>query len=242
MGRPFGDITLYLPTRYPPETPEYWEDRSLWNFICDLYVRKMHGYKPPNASRVCIQTAQVTPREKTWKFGAVFSIVCEFVRDRYESLDRHAKYHYILNIIQDAVIQLSVEYHWDKVVFENAYQEIIKGDFAFNIDYPTKMSRDRRKRANLRVEKNETTTFVYAIIETGGAIKKVKLFEKKNGWCDDGIYPFAKYAKWIDADKFGIYYSKGLIEIYYSIMDDEVRAMESGNPVQVIKFPQYSPL
>ncbi|WP_315815077.1 hypothetical protein [Paraflavitalea speifideaquila] len=41
MGRPFDDITLYLPTPYANSTPEYWEETSLHNYISDLYVRKM---------------------------------------------------------------------------------------------------------------------------------------------------------------------------------------------------------
>ena len=55
MGAPFSDITLYTPTPHPVGTPEYWEDISLKNFVSDLYVQKMYGYKPPKTSRITIQ-------------------------------------------------------------------------------------------------------------------------------------------------------------------------------------------
>ena len=57
MGAPFSDITLYLPTPHTVGTPEYYEQTSLENFISDLYVQKMNGYKPPKTSRITIQPA-----------------------------------------------------------------------------------------------------------------------------------------------------------------------------------------
>ncbi len=239
MGRPFGDITLYIPTPYSNESPEYWEERSLYNFISDLYVRKMNGYKPPKATRVCIQPAYFGIWDRTWKNGSIFSIACEFVRDRYETLDKHGKYHYILDMIQEAMTKLSDEHNWDRIVFENAYQELIKCDFLFAIDYPKKMSRDGCKQANLRVEKTETTTFAYALIEAGGSTKKIKLFEKRNSFWYDCIYPLAQHSKWIDLNRFGIFYSKGLIEISYSLADEKVLLLQSGTPVQTIEFSKF---
>jgi len=47
MGTPFSDITLYTPTSNNVGTPEYIEQVSLQNFVSDLYVQNMNGYKPP---------------------------------------------------------------------------------------------------------------------------------------------------------------------------------------------------
>jgi hypothetical protein len=236
MGRPFSDITLYIPTPYSKETPQYLEETSLHNFVSDLYVVKMHGYKPPRATRICIQPGYFGIWDRTWKNGSIFSIACEFLRDRYESLDKQGKYRYILDIIQEAMIQLSNEHHWDNSIFERAYQEVIDCDFIFSIDFPTKMSRDRRKDANIRIQKTETRTFAYAIIKTASSTMKIKLFEKRNNYWYDCIYPLARHSKWIDSDKFGIFFSKGMVETFYSIEEDKVYLLQSGVPVHEIEF------
>src|ERR1700743_1973376 len=142
MGRPFSDISLYIPTLYSNKTPEYWEETSLFNFVSDLYVQKMYGYKPPHASRITVQPAYYGTWDRTWKNGSIFHIACEFIRDKFESLDKSGKYRYILDIIQEATTKLSDEYNWDKTVFENAYREILQNDFVFSIDYPSKTSKD----------------------------------------------------------------------------------------------------
>jgi hypothetical protein len=239
MSRPFDDITLYIPTPYPNTSPEYWEETSLHNFVSDLYVQKMNGYKPPNSTRVCIQPVYHGIWDRTWKNGSIFSIACEFLRDKYESLERQGKYRYILDIIQGAMVQLSDEYNWDKAIFEKAYRNVLACDFIFSIDYPQKRSKDQRKQANLRVEKNEATTFAYAIIETGSSKLKIKLFEKKNSWWYDCVYRLSQRGKWMDSDEFGIYYSKGLIEIYYSIKEERVHLLQSGKKVQEIEFSKF---
>lgn len=239
MGRPFGDITLYIPTPYSNESPQYWEETSLHNFISDLYVKKLGGYKPPNATRVTIQPEYFGIWEHSWKIGSIFAIACEFIRDKYESLDRHGKYKYILDLIQEAMVQLSDEYNWDKTVFEIAYKEMIECDFVFSIDYPSKMSRDKRMSANLQVEKTETKTFAYAIIRNDSSSKKIKLFEKRNSYWYDCVYPLAQHAKWIDSNRFGISYKKGLIEISYSILEDTVVLTQSGTSVQEVEFSKF---
>lgn len=239
MGRPFEDITLYVPTPYARDNPKYWEETSLHNYMGDLYVRKMKGYKPPNAARVTIQPAYFGIWQHTWKNGSIFSVAVEFRRDDYELMDRRAKCRYILDMIQDAMIQLCNEHGWDRSIFERVYEEIIFCNFEFVIDYPIKGSRDRMKHANLHVEKSATTTFAFAIIEVGDLSKKIKLFEKRNSYWYDCIYKLARYAKWLDSNKFGISYSKGLLEAYYSLTEDKVFLLESGVPVHKIEFSKF---
>ena len=74
MGAPFSDITLYTPTPHTVGTNEYWEDTSLKNFVSDLYVQKMYGYKPPKTSRITIQPAFHQIWNRTWKNGSIVSI------------------------------------------------------------------------------------------------------------------------------------------------------------------------
>ena len=124
MGRPFSDITLYTPTPYAIGTPEYWEDTSLINFVSDLYVQKMNGYKPPKTTRITIQPFYYGIWDRTWKNGSIVAIASYYRYDEYAALDKKGKYKYILDIIQVSTLQLSEEYHWDKIVFENAYKEV----------------------------------------------------------------------------------------------------------------------
>lgn len=239
MGFPFTDITLYTPTPYPNNSQEYWEEISLENFVCDLYVRKMNGYKPPKTSRICIQPWYYKIWDRTWKNGSIISIAVEFVRDKFESLDRQGKCKYILDIIQQATIQLSEEYNWNKSIFEQAYQQIVDTDFIFKINYPVKASKNRKMAANLCIEKTETITSCYVMIHVAGLTSKIRLFDKQNAWCYDCIYILAKQAKWHDSDRFGIYYDSGILEISYSIKDNQVLYFEYATRVEKVDFSRF---
>jgi hypothetical protein len=239
MGRPFSDITLYTPIPHRVGTPGYWEVTSLENFVRDLYVQKMNGYKPPKTSRITIQPAFHGIWNRTWKSGSIVSIAPFYSHNEYALLDKHGKYKYILDLIQRVTLQLSEEYKWDRTVFEQAYNEVIESNFDFQIKYPAKMSRDKKKRANLIIEKDESITSVYVNIERNDSTIKSKLFDKKNIWWYDCAYILARHGKWLDKDKFGIGYSKGKIEAWYSIEKKEVVLLENGNRVSEIDFGKY---
>jgi hypothetical protein len=117
MGAPFTDISLYLTTPHSVGTPEYYKQVSIENFVSDLYVVKMNGYKPPNTSRITIQPAFHDIWNRTWKIGSIVSIAPYFNYDEYSVLGTIGKYRYILDLIQSATIPLSEEYGWDKSVF-----------------------------------------------------------------------------------------------------------------------------
>ena len=222
MGRPLSDITLYTPTPYNNGTPEYLEDTSLKNFVSDLYLQKMNGYKPPNTTRITIQPAYHGIWNRTWKNGSIVAIAPYFSHDDYLALDKKGKYKYILDIIQVATLQLSEEYHWDKAVFEKAYKEVIECDFEFNIIYPQKMSKDKRKFGQVVVEKTQKVTSFYLLFTIDNEIKKVKLFENKNWYWYDIAYELAKNSKWLDTNTFGVYSKKTDKFGYYSLLDDVI--------------------
>jgi len=136
MGIPFSDITLYAPTPYKAGTKEYIEDISLQNFVSDLYVQMMHGYKPPKTTRITIQPAYHNIWNRTWKTGSIVAIAPYYNYDEYAVLNTKEKYMYILDVIQVATLQLSEEYKWDKAVFDKAYKEILESNFNFKIHYP----------------------------------------------------------------------------------------------------------
>jgi hypothetical protein len=239
MGVPFSDITLYTPTPYKAGTPEYFEEVSLQNFVSDLYVQFMNGYKPQNTTRITIEPAYHDIWNRTWKNGSIVAIAPNFNYDEYKLLEKEEKYKYILDLIQRATIPLSEEYHWDRTVFEAAYNNVLKSNFKFKIDYPLKQSRDRKKVAFLSVEKTETLTSLYINIESNNSIATKKLFDKKNTWWYDCVYILARNSKWFDLDKFGISFRKGLIDIWYSINQDEVKLFENHKPISKIDFGKY---
>jgi len=239
MAAPFSDISLYLPTPHTVGTPEYNEELAIENYVSDLYVRKMNGYKPPKTSRITIQPAFHDTWNRTWKNGSIVAIAPYFSYNDYAVLDKKAKYKYILDLIQCATLQLSDEYQWNKAVFENAYKEVIESDFKFKIDYSAKTSRDKKKVGMLSVEKTETLTSVYVNIQVNGTTITKKLFDKKNVWWYDCIYLLARHNKWFDSDRFGIGYGKGKIDIWYSLEEREIAIFENGSRVTEIDFKKF---
>jgi len=220
MGAPFSDITLYTPSIFTSETPEYWEEKSLINFISDLYVQKMYNYKPPHISRITIQPAFHETWNRTWKNGAIVAIAPFFDCEAFAALDKKGKYKYILDIIQISTLQLSEEYQWDKHVFERAYREILENDYEFKIAYPKKFSRDRKKLGQAVIEKTETRTVLNLYFEIGDGIKVVRLFEKQNSYWYDIAYEMAKNSKWLDNNSFGAFSKRREKFGYYSLQDD----------------------
>jgi hypothetical protein len=164
------------------------------------------------------------------------AIAPEFIYEQFEPLDRRGKYQYTLDLIQGAMIQLGDEYKWDNAVFEKAYRDIIDGNFVFEIDYPAKMSRDKKKTACFRIEKTQTVSTGFLVIHNDGLTSKVKMFDKWNWWWFDGIYELPKYTKWFDSDRFGLNHAKGLLEIWYSIERNTISYFQSGKEVDQIDF------
>lgn len=222
MRAPLSDITLYTPTPHKVGTPEYIEDTSLTNFVSDLYVQKMYGYKPPKTSRITIQPAYHGIWDRTWKTGSIVAIAPFYSHDKFVSLDKNGKYKYILDIIQVATLQLSEEYHWDKTVFQKAYKEVIESDFEFKITYPPKMSRDKKKVGQVVLEKTEKRTILSLLFTIDDNTKKVKLFENTNWFWYDVAYKLAKNSKWIDNNSFGVHLKNNEKFAYYSLPDDAI--------------------
>lgn len=239
MGAPFSDITLYTPTPHTVGTPEYIEEMSLLNFVSDLYVQNMNGYKPPKTSRIIIQPAYHDIWNRTWKKGSIVAIAPYFSYDEFSVLGKTDKYKYILEVIQNATIQLSDEYQWDSTVFENAYKKSLDSNFKFKIEYPAKQSKDRKKTGVFTIIKSETVTSAYVEIHVNGSTVTKKLFDKKNSWWYDCAYYLARHNKWFDTDKFGIAYGKGKIDMWYSIEKNEVELYEGGRLVTEINFQKY---
>ncbi len=239
MATPFSDITIYSPTPYTVGTPEYWIETSLINFVSDLYVQNMSGYKPPKTSRITIQPAYHDIWNRTWKNGSIVAIAPFFSHDEFSAFDKLGKYNYILDLIQAATIQLSDEYQWNRQVFENAYKRTLESNFNFRIEYPTKQSKDRKKSGIFVITKTETITSVHVDININGTITTKKLFDKKNSWWYDCVYYLARHNKWFDNNRFGIAFGKGKIDVWYSLDKNVVELYEGGQQVTEIDFKKY---
>lgn len=101
------------------------------------------------------------------------------------------------------------------------------------------MSRDKKKVAKLIIEKTETLTSLYLDITIKGVVApKIKLFDKKNTWWYDCTYILLRHNKWLDIDRFGISY-KGVIEIWYSIEENEITFYENKSRVTEIDFKKF---
>lgn len=222
MGARFSDITLYTQTEHKNDSPEYWEDIKLSNYISDLYVQKMYGYKPPKITRITIQPAYHGIWNRTWKNGSIVAIAPFYSHDEYVLLDKKGRYKYILDIIQTATVELSNEYGWDKNVFEKAYKDTIEGAFQFVVEYPAKLSRDKRKSGKVIIEKTETLTTLSLQFTVHGDTRKVRLFQNRNWFWYDVAYEIAKNSKWLDNNTFGVYSKKTDKFGYYSLIDDVV--------------------
>ena len=239
MGATFSDISLYTPIPFEAGTPEYLEITSLENFISDLYVQSMKGYKPVGATRITIQPAFHGIWKKPQKLASIISVAPYYNYEEYARLEKKEKYKYVLDLIQNAILQASEEFNWDRSIFERAYENIIATDFKFQINYPSKQSRDKKKSGHLSIEKTETATYVYVnIIKEGHTIKQL-LFAKKNSWCYDCVYILLKYSKWLDSDKFGIAYRKNRIVVWFSLEQNKIAFIEKGIEVESINFTNH---
>jgi hypothetical protein len=239
VGFPFTDITLYATTGYMVGTPEFIAETAVRNYICDLYLQKMNGYKPPKTSRISIQPDYHGRWERPWKYGSIANTSPYFNYDEYVAMDKTSKYRYLLEIIQQSTLLLCDEYNWDKSIFENAYRQVQSAHFKFRIDCPAKQSRDRKKSGMLVIEKSEMITSVWININVEGQMIVKKLFDKQNSWCYDCVYLLARYNKWLDVDRFGIAFQKGRIEAWYSLSEDKVALIEHGIQVDKIDFRRH---
>lgn len=239
MGASFSDITLYMPTAHEHGSDEYIRETRLNNFVSDLYVRHMNGYKPPRATRITIQPAYFETWDRTWKNGSLFSIAPYFDLERFGKLDKAGKCMYVLEIIHESCVTLSLEHGWNRSIFENAYARVLNDDFRFHFEYPQKKSRDRKKTAKLIMSKDEFFTTVSVRIEMEDRSIQKALFNKENEYWYDAAYILTKHGSWLDNLRFGIRHKPWDFEIWYSLEKDEVGALHRGQELSLSDFDKW---
>lgn len=219
MDKGLKDITLYCTTHYQAGTDEYIKEIALYNYISDLYIVCLRGYKPPGVT--CISIEAKTPKkwDRSYKQGSLILTSALFNYQEYITLSTKDQYRLILEMLHETMLELSNEYKWDNSSFINAYNEVIERDYSFKLVYPVKKSMDRKKDANAFVTKTERNTWINSAIIIDGVVMEINLLEKKNFWWYDCAYKFAKESRWLTNDKFGFSFKPGNISIYYSVSD-----------------------
>jgi hypothetical protein len=216
---PLTDITVYCDEEKEPWT----EFRFEVNYISDFYHNRLDGYKPPKTARICLQLRDKAVFEKPNYFGAICSYEITFDLNKYKAIaDKLDRYKFMLDLIHKAIIEMSDILKWDKGVFIKSYNSIIRDNFQFIKEYPTKTSRDKKNFGQVTIEKTEKVTVLKLKIKNGQTLE-TKLLEKKNWYWFDSGYEMADKMKWIDKDNFGYKSKKGERELYFSLVDKSVR-------------------
>ncbi|GAA3989013.1 hypothetical protein [Hymenobacter antarcticus] len=219
------DITFYdnLDIWQRVEVPGSRAFRLLANYVSDLYVQCLHGYKPPKISRISLCLVAENTPPHCWKTGSIALINYGFSSQAYNALTVDAdKALYLLESLQDAVRHLCHAYGWDLAVFEGACHEVKSCDIQFRFMYPEKVARDGKKRAHLLLEKTLTTTFLSVCIDFEGKRVKAQLYEGPNRWWYDPIYAVTKHGRWINNDQFGVKTTRHDFQGWFSLQANKV--------------------
>jgi hypothetical protein len=218
---PLDDITIYYDGSVIEDNGK--ADFTLTvNYVCDFYHKMLNGYKPPKTGRICVSLNKEKRWDKPHYFGSICHIAHVIDEEKYLSLSKLDKYKYILDLLHQAILELTDVYDWDKEVFQNAYDQIHKMDFKFSLHYPPKKSRDKKNVGQIIIEKTEKITTLNLSFTVGDKSKKIKLFENKNWFWYDIAYEMAKNSKWLDNNSFGVYSKKTDKYGYYSLIDDVI--------------------
>ena len=215
---PLTDITVYYENEKKPWTDFRYET----NYISDMYHNRLDGYKPPKTGRICLHLRGKKIFEKPNYFGAICSYDVEFDFAKYNAIEsKPDRYKFILDSIHRTILEMADILNWDKEVFIKSYDSILRDNFKFIKEYPTKTSRDKKTVGQVTIEKTETKTILRLTISNGQSLE-AKLIEKKNWFWFDSGYQLADKMKWIDKNNFGYKSKKTDKAVYYSLPDKRV--------------------
>jgi hypothetical protein len=130
------DITISYSGQKIPQTPIDFKFRYLTNFVCDLYLQNINGYKPNKVDKIVLQLrmntvdADFTPTY----FGTICNIYNGIDDDKYLSNSDNENLLYLLNLLHNSVIKASNKEGWHNEVFIKAYEKIIIDNFQLQAD------------------------------------------------------------------------------------------------------------
>jgi hypothetical protein len=192
------DITLY----YFPEGEKAKIFTLKHNVISDLYVQYLNGYKPPKTSRISVQLSDSDYIRGY--FGSILNVDAKFDKKGYWDLVDEAKNKVILDTIHRIALLCADKYDWDTDVFSQAYDKVIQADFIYKIELDRKLSKDKKHKASILIEKKETNALISVLIydKEDYLIKKIELLQTFN-WQGFHI-PIVRKFKWFDNNSFGL--------------------------------------
>ncbi|QJX47458.1 hypothetical protein HMJ29_11120 [Hymenobacter taeanensis] len=208
------DLTLH-DQFHPAEGQRQFQHRA--NYVSDLYQQFLHGYKPPNTSRISITLVAEQKPTQAWIVGSVAVLDQYAHAPTYDALSDPAKLSFLLDRLHEAVGNLCRAFHWDEAVFDHAYHQVQKQRFVFRFEFPEKVTRDGKKRAHLLLEKTLTHSRLSACLDAGGSTVRATLYEGPNRWWYDPVYALTKRGKWITNDQFGVHTTCPYFRAWYSL-------------------------
>jgi hypothetical protein len=213
------DITLY-DNFYPAEGERLFRHRA--NYIGELYVQALGDYKPLKTSRISISLVPDPHPRYPSMAGSVMCVYQEVHTPTYDVLPDADKLRYLLARLHEAICYLCQTFHWDAAAFANAYQQVVDGDLKFRVAYPEKLSRNRKHRAHLLLEKTLTTTRLFACVAGEGQPVQALLHEGANWGAYDPVYAVVKHGKWLTRDAFGVHTARPECRVWYSLPEGRV--------------------
>jgi hypothetical protein len=202
MYNKLDDITLY----YYPQGEKAKTFTLKQNVISDLYVQYLNGYKPQKTSRISVELKDSDYIRGY--FGSILLVDARFDKDSYWKLTDREKNELILDTIHRIAMSCAEKYNWDSDVFINAYKKVIQADFIYKIELERKMSKDKKHKASILIEKNEIDALISVLFhdKDNNLIKKIELLRTFN-W--QGFHvPIVKEHKWFDNNSFGLSFYK----------------------------------
>ncbi len=192
-------------------------------FVSKLYSRFISDVKIENLRKIAIQlvnshdAAHIIPTNKLTKVCLVYRYF-EWQNLENEALEIN-RYKILLDLILDAILEISGKFNWPVEPFKNAYLEVTKTGFKNEyVLLAPKLSNDRRYSASLVVvrDKEYSSIFIELIDKKHeGGIKKIELI--KISFYEDDLSNIAKSLKWVNNEEFVISNREEEINFKYSI-------------------------
>ena len=176
MYNKLEDITLY----YYPEGEKAKFFALKHNVISDLYVHYLDGYKPPKTTRISVQLSDSDYIRGY--LGSILMVEAKFNKDSYWELGDKDKNKVILDTVHRIAMLCVNKYNWDSEVFINAYEKVIQADFIYEIELKKKLSKNKKYKASILIEKNEINALISALFydNEDNLIKKIELIKTFN--------------------------------------------------------------
>lgn len=196
MPKQLHDISFYcFDGNLPPKIV------SKNNVISDLYIHYLKFYSTQNVERIVVELGT---SEFISDVGRVVKVCLKFDFTQFLLLVDNEQNEVVLNTIHKAAMMCTAKFGWDENVFLDAYNSVVSVNYIFRVETPKKTSRDKKHKASLVIEKNETNTTILVLFYDNQEhlINTIELLKTFNS---GGFHiPIIKTYKWFDNLNFGI--------------------------------------